>query len=84
MAENWWGKRPVHTFHFPKSMQDIVQSIGLVPLSIGSWRRAMSLVAWHKEGTGLLVSLPLSVRYTRWSLETTDDHSPFSSHENVW
>ena len=58
------------------------RSIGLVPLSVGSWRRAMSLVAWHKEGTGLLVSLPLSVRYTRWSLETTDDHSPFSSHEH--
>ena len=28
------------------------------------------------------MALPLSVRWSRWSLEVTDDHSPFSTHEH--
>ena len=58
------------------------RTIGLVPLAVGSWRRAMAVSVWHQEGSGMAVSLPLSVRYSRWSLETTDDHSPFSTHEH--
>lgn len=58
------------------------RNIGLVPLSVGSWRRAMALNAWYQEGGGVTVGLPLSVRWSRWSLETTDDHSPFSTHEH--
>jgi hypothetical protein len=58
------------------------RSMGLVPLAVGSWRRAMALGAWYDQGAGLTVGLPLSVRYSRWSLETTDDHSPFSTHEH--
>jgi hypothetical protein len=58
------------------------RNIGLVPLAVGSWRRAMALNVWFQEGTGVSVGLPLSVRHSRWSLETTDDHSPFSTHEH--
>lgn len=57
-------------------------TIGVVPLSAGSWRRAMVLCAWHDPGAGLTLALPIGVRYSRWSLEVTDDHSPFSTHEH--
>lgn len=58
------------------------RTIGVVPLHAGSWRRAMSLCVWYRDEGGMSVGLPLSVRYSRWSLEVTDDHSPFSSHEH--
>ncbi len=58
------------------------RSLGLVPLHTGSWRRSMSLVSWYKPGVGITVGLPISVRYSRWSLDVTDDHSPFSTHEH--
>ena len=58
------------------------RNIALVPLSVGSWRRAMALCAWFQEGAGVTVALPLGVRWSRWSLEVTDDHSPFSTHEH--
>ena len=56
--------------------------IGLVTLHTGAWRRATALNAWHKEGTGVTIGLPLSVRYIRWSLDIADDFSPFSTHEH--
>ena len=58
------------------------RTIGLVPLHAGSWRRTMVLNAWFKEGAGITVGLPLSVRHTRWSLDIADDFSPFSTHEH--
>jgi len=58
------------------------RNVSLIPLSAGSWRRAMALCAWYQEGAGITVALPLSVRWSRWSLEVTDDHSPFSTHEH--
>ncbi len=58
------------------------RSVGLIPLYAGSWRRAMALNVWYQDQVGMTVGLPLSVRYSRWSLEVTDDHSPFSSHEH--
>lgn len=58
------------------------RNVGLVPLSVGSWRRAMALCAWYQQRVGITVALPLSVRWSRWSLEVTDDHSPFSTHEH--
>lgn len=57
-------------------------AVGVVPLHAGSWRRAMALNVWERPGDGMTVGLPISVRYSRWSLETTDDHSPFSTHEH--
>ena len=30
----------------------------------------------------MTLALPLSVRWSRWSIEVTDDHSPFSTHEH--
>jgi hypothetical protein len=58
------------------------RNMGLVPLHAGSWRRAMALCAWYREDAGMTLALPLSVRWSRWSLEVTDDHSPFSTHEH--
>ena len=58
------------------------RSLALVPLHAGSWRRAMVLNAWHKDGAGITVGLPLSVRRIRWSLDIADDFSPFSTHEH--
>lgn len=58
------------------------RSLSLVPLHVGSWRRAMALTVWHRDKAGLAVALPISVRPLRWSLETTDDFSPFSTHEH--
>ena len=34
------------------------------------------------EGAGIVVALPISVRHITWYAETTDDISPFSSHEH--
>jgi hypothetical protein len=48
----------------------------------GSWRRTNSLVAWHDPARGVQVALPISVRYSHWYLDLTDDKSPFSSHEH--
>jgi len=58
------------------------RSIGIVPLHVGAWRHAMALDTWYQEGVGVLVALPISVRLNRWSLEVTDDLSPFSTHEH--
>ena len=58
------------------------RTMALMPLSAGSWRRTMVLNAWHKDGAGIAVGLPLSVRHTRWSLDIADDFSPFSTHEH--
>ena len=42
----------------------------------------MALCAWYREDAGMTLALPLSVRWSRWSIEVTDDHSPFSTHEH--
>ena len=79
-----WGdlKGGVQVWDGDTAQPDSGRSIGLVTLSAGSWRRAMALNTWFQEGAGVSVGLPLSVRWSRWSLETTDDHSPFSTHEH--
>ena len=56
--------------------------IGIVPLSPGSWRRTLAVCAWYQQEAGLSLALPLGVRWARWSIEVTDDHSPFSTHEH--
>ncbi|MCL4205921.1 MAG: hypothetical protein KJ000_25845 [Pirellulaceae bacterium] len=58
------------------------RNIALVPLHSGSWRRAMACPVWHRDGQGVLVGLPISVRPIRWCFEVTDDRSPFSTHEH--
>ncbi|MHB9024254.1 MAG: hypothetical protein ACYC7E_08770 [Armatimonadota bacterium] len=57
------------------------RTLGVVPLYLGTWRRSMAMNAWYGEA-GVSVALPISVRYSRWSLDVTDDHSPFSTHEH--
>lgn len=56
--------------------------LGLVTLSMGAWRRMMAMPVWHKENTGAVLALPISVRPTRWSIDGADDISPFSNHEH--
>lgn len=56
------------------------QSLTVLPLHAGSWRRAMALTAWQDPDRGVQVALPISVRPVRWYLETTDDQSPFTTH----
>ena len=51
------------------------RNMAFVTLSVGSWRRTMALNAWHKEGSGLILGLPISVRRIRWSLDIADDLS---------
>jgi hypothetical protein len=58
------------------------KNIAFIPLHMGSWRRGMATPGWFKQGTGVQISLPISARYSRWTLEVTDDHSPFSTHEH--
>ncbi|MHB9134757.1 MAG: hypothetical protein ACYDBB_27115 [Armatimonadota bacterium] len=62
--------------------QEAGRRMAFIPLHNGSWRRGMAIGVWYKQGVGLELSLPISVRYSRWTLETSDDHSPFSSHEH--
>ncbi len=57
-------------------------NLAFVPLFVGSWRRTMAINAWHKDGTGIVLALPISVRRIRWSLDIADDFSPFSTHEH--
>lgn len=54
----------------------------LVPMHIGSWRRALAMTVWHKPGAGITVALPVSTRRCTWYAEVTDDISPFSTHEH--
>lgn len=56
--------------------------VSVVPMHVGSWRRALALTVWHKPGTGITVALPVSTRPARWYVEVTDDISPYSSHEH--
>jgi hypothetical protein len=58
------------------------ESISLIPLHVGSWRRAMGLTAWHDPARGVQIALPIGVRPSRWYLDMADDRSPFSSHEH--
>ncbi len=58
------------------------RTMALMPLFVGSWRRAMVLNVWHKDGVGVTIGLPISVRHARWSLDIADDFSPFSTHEH--
>ncbi len=44
------------------------RNVALVPLSVGSWRRAMALCAWYEEQNGMAIALPWSMRWSRWSL----------------
>ncbi len=60
----------------------VAQSTSVFPLHTGSWRRMMSLVAWHDPARGVQIALPISVRLSRWYLDMVDDRSPFSSHEH--
>jgi hypothetical protein len=57
-------------------------NIAVVSLHSGSWRRTMALPVWHKDGAGVTVGLPVSVRPIRWCFELADDFSPFSTHEH--
>ncbi len=59
-----------------------VRRLGFAPLFVGAWRRAMALDAWYREGTGMILALPIGVRRARWSLDMADDFSPFSTHEH--
>jgi len=56
--------------------------VAVVPLHAGNWRRAMVLTVWHHPRSGVVVALPISVRPVTWYAETTDDISPFSTHEH--
>lgn len=56
--------------------------VAVVPLHVGSWRRAVALTVWHQEKAGVVVALPISVRPVTWYSEVTDDISPFSTHEH--
>ncbi|MDP6359867.1 MAG: hypothetical protein QF473_32430, partial [Planctomycetota bacterium] len=51
-------------------------------LSAGSWRKTNSVNLWYREGVGISVALPISVRRIQWSLDIADDVSPFSTHEH--
>ena len=81
-AGKWGGyKGGVQLFDGPAGKPGSGRSIGLVPLSVGSWRRAMAIDVWSGKA-GVAVSLPISVRHARWSLDIADDFSPFSTHEH--
>jgi hypothetical protein len=56
--------------------------VGITPLHVGAWRRAMAFTAWHAPESGLVLALPISVRNITWYAEITDDRSPFSTHEH--
>ncbi len=56
--------------------------MAVVPMHVGNWRRAMTLTVWHAPNTGITVALPISVRRITWYNETSDDISPFSTHEH--
>jgi len=58
------------------------RNFAMVSLHSGSWRRAMACPVWYRDGDGVLVGLPVSVRPIRWCFEVTDDSSPFSTHEH--
>jgi hypothetical protein len=58
------------------------RSMGMVPMHAGSWRRSMAVPVWSGDSAGITLGLPLSVRPIRWCFETTDDFSPFSTHEH--
>jgi hypothetical protein len=57
-------------------------AVGLAPLHVGAWRRAMALNVWRNEQGGVSISLPISVRRIQWPLDIADDLSPFSTHEH--
>ncbi|MBM4037709.1 MAG: hypothetical protein FJ290_04270, partial [Planctomycetes bacterium] len=63
-------------------LRDAKTQVSLSPMHTGSWRRTNSLIAWHDPARGVQVALPISVRYSHWYLDLTDDKSPFSSHEH--
>jgi len=54
----------------------------VIPMFVGSWRRANALNVWHDPQAGICVALPIGVRQIRWYLDIADDISPFSSHEH--
>lgn len=66
----------------PDATKPPVDHVAVALLHSGSWRRAMALTAWYKPETGVELALPISVRPITWYNETTDDISPFSSHEH--
>ncbi len=66
----------------PAAAQLPADRVAVAPLHVGGWRRAMALTVWQKPGAGIVVALPISVRHITWYAETTDDISPFSSHEH--
>ena len=61
---------------------DGAPGIGVVPLHAGSWRRAMALNCWGKDGQSVTVGLPLDARWVWWQYECSDERSPFSTHEH--
>jgi hypothetical protein len=69
-----WGPRAGFGLGSPE------QSLTVLPIHTGAWRRAMALTAWHDPERGVGVALPISVRPVRWYSETTEDQSPFSTH----
>ncbi|MBS3764229.1 MAG: hypothetical protein KGZ25_13105, partial [Planctomycetes bacterium] len=56
--------------------------VGVIPLHVGSWRRAMTLNVWGDENGNATVGLPLDPRWVWWQYDRTDERSPFSTHEH--
>lgn len=61
---------------------DGADAVSISPVFPGSWRRSNNPSIWSGPAGGLIVSLPISVRLSRWYLDLTDDQSPFSMHEH--
>ncbi len=81
-AGKWGGyKGGVQLWDGPRDKPGAGRTVGLVPLFVGAWRRAMAINAWSGKAS-VTVSLPISVRHMRWSLDIADDFSPFSTHEH--
>lgn len=53
------------------------QSIYILPMHGGIWRRAMSMTVWNDPSGGVKIALPISTRYLHESTETTGDGNPF-------
>jgi len=83
-ATGAWGPRGAFELSATHQIdgKPATQSVSICPWHVGSWRRAMALLAWNDPARGIQVALPISVRLTRWYLEVTDDRSPFSTHEH--
>jgi hypothetical protein len=60
-------------------LSDSKLAVYVLPMHGGSWRRSMSLTAWHDPAGGVKLALPISVRPLESFLDTTGDSSPFAT-----